>query len=123
MNRATPKMRDFAEHLIAYETSRNKSTKTKTPAAFSFAEKLRAHLAALMGNVGFRSLLSRALALANAEVAWLRAVHVKADGPTAFIPRQIADLQAAAKTDRPRRGAPSAAHRVEADQFVHWKSS
>ena len=33
-----------------------------------------------MGNGGFRALLSRALALANAEVPWLRAVHVKADG-------------------------------------------
>ncbi len=33
-----------------------------------------------MGNVGFRALLSRALALANAEVPWLCAVHVKSDG-------------------------------------------
>jgi hypothetical protein len=33
-----------------------------------------------MGNGGFRALLARALALAGAEVAWLRAVHVKADG-------------------------------------------
>ena len=33
-----------------------------------------------MGNAGFRALLSRALALANAEVPWLRAVQVKADG-------------------------------------------
>jgi hypothetical protein len=33
-----------------------------------------------MGNVGFRALLSRALALANAEVPWLVAVHVNADG-------------------------------------------
>jgi hypothetical protein len=80
MNRATPKLRDFAERLIAYETSRNKSSKTKIPAAFFVGEKLRPHLAALMGNVGFHALLSRALALANAEVPWLRAVHVKSDG-------------------------------------------
>jgi hypothetical protein len=33
-----------------------------------------------MGSGGFRGLLSRALALANAEVKWLRVVHVKADG-------------------------------------------
>jgi hypothetical protein len=32
-----------------------------------------------MGDVGFRALLSHALALAAAEVPWLRAVHVKAD--------------------------------------------
>ena len=73
-------MRDFAERLIAYETRGNKSSETKTPAACLVGEKLRPHLATLMGNVGFRALLSRALALANAEVPWLRAVHVKADG-------------------------------------------
>jgi hypothetical protein len=33
-----------------------------------------------MGNAGFRALLSRALAVADAEVAWLRAVQVKPDG-------------------------------------------
>ncbi len=73
-------MRDFAERLIAYETRQNKSSETKTPAACLVGEKLRPHLATLMGNVGFRELLSRALALANVEVPWLRLVHVKADG-------------------------------------------
>jgi hypothetical protein len=73
-------MRDFAERLIAYETRENRSSETKTPAAFLVGEKLRLHLATLMGNAGFRALLSRALALANAEVPWLRAAHVKADG-------------------------------------------
>jgi hypothetical protein len=73
-------MRDFAERLIAYETRGNKFSETKVPAAFLVCEKLRPHLARLMGKVGFRELLSRALALANAEVPWLRAVHVKADG-------------------------------------------
>jgi hypothetical protein len=33
-----------------------------------------------MGNGGFSALLSRALMLATAEVSWLCAVHVKADG-------------------------------------------
>jgi hypothetical protein len=73
-------MRDFAERLVAYEARENISSETKTPAAFLVDEKLRPHLAALVGNIGFRALLSRALALANAEVPWLRAVHVKADG-------------------------------------------
>jgi hypothetical protein len=73
-------MRDFAERLIAYETRGNKSSETKAPAALLVSEKLRPHLASLMGKVGFRELLSRALALANAEVPWLRAMHVKADG-------------------------------------------
>ena len=73
-------MRDFAERLIAYETRENKSSETKTSGPFLVGEKLRPQLATLMGNVGFRALLSRALALANAEVPWLRAVHIKADG-------------------------------------------
>jgi hypothetical protein len=80
MSRATPQMRDFAGRLIAYETRDNKSSETKTPAACLVSEKLRPHLATLMGNVGFRALLSRALALANTGVPWLRAVQVKADG-------------------------------------------
>ena len=73
-------MRDFAKRLIAYETNGNKSSETKAAAVFLVGEKLRLHLTALMGNVGFRALLSRALALVNAEIPWLRAVHVKADG-------------------------------------------
>src|ERR1039457_6886874 len=73
-------MRDFAERLIAYETRGNRSSETKTPAAFLVGERLRPHLARLMGKVGYRELLSRALVLANAEVPWLRAVRVKADG-------------------------------------------
>ena len=80
MSRATPQMRDLSQCLIAYETRENKSSETKTPAACLVGEKLRPHLATLMGNVGFRALLLRALALANTDVPWLRAVHVKADG-------------------------------------------
>ena len=73
-------MRGFAERLIAYETRGNNSSKANTKAVFLFEEKLRPHLSTLMGNDGFRALLSRALGLAGGEVAWLRAVHVKADG-------------------------------------------
>src|ERR1700737_1438735 len=80
MSRATPQMRDLSQCLIAYETKENKSSETKTPGTFLVGEKLRPHLTTLMGNAGFRALLSRALALANAEVPWLGAVHVKADG-------------------------------------------
>ncbi|HEY5237636.1 MAG TPA: hypothetical protein VIJ62_04585 [Rhizomicrobium sp.] len=73
-------MRDFAERLITYEMKGNKSSQIKPPSRFLVIEKLHLHLTTLMGNTGFRALLSRALALANAEVPWLRAVHVKADG-------------------------------------------
>jgi hypothetical protein len=83
MSRTNPKMRDFANRLIAIETGENESSETGTPAAVHVAEKLRRHLSTLMGNAGFRGLLSRALALAGAEVRWLRSVEVKADGSLA----------------------------------------
>jgi hypothetical protein len=79
MSRATPKIREFAERLVDYEAMRNKSSKIDTAAAFHVCEKLRPHLVTFLGNTGCRSLLSRALALANADVRWLRAVHVKSD--------------------------------------------
>ena len=78
MSRPTPQIRNLAQRLIAYERGDKLSeAKIRTFPAF---EKLRPHLATLMGNAGFRALLSRSLALANEEVPWLRAVHVKADG-------------------------------------------
>jgi hypothetical protein len=80
MNRATPQTRDFATRLIAYETGGGKSSVTKTPAAFLVCEKLRPPLAKLAGTGGFHALLSRAIALANPEVPWLRTVHVNTDG-------------------------------------------
>lgn len=80
MSRVTPQMRNFAERVIAFETRGNKSSETKTQTAYLVSEKLRPRLATLMGSTGFRALLSRSLALAHPEAAWLRAVHVKADG-------------------------------------------
>lgn len=73
-------MRNFAKRLIAYEMNGNNSSDTKIPAACRAGEKLRPHLATLMGNIGFRALVSRALVLTNVDVPWLRAVHVKTDG-------------------------------------------
>ena len=73
-------MRHFAKRLIVYERGANRITETKTPPAFQVCEKLRARLATLMGVAGFRELLSCALPRAHAEVPWLGAVHVKADG-------------------------------------------
>ena len=75
MSRASPAMRQFARRLIECE-----STKIKSHEAFPGPERLRPSLTALMGSGGFRALLSRALALASAEVRWLRVVQVKADG-------------------------------------------
>src|SRR5450631_2833387 len=80
MNRATPQMRSIALRLINYETPGNSSSETTNTAIFPVTDRLRPHLATLMGNGGFRALLARALALASAEVAWLREIRVGADG-------------------------------------------
>ena len=80
MSQASPSMRHFAKRLIAYERKADEPSETKTPPAFAVCEKLRAHLAILMGVAGFRELLSCALPRAHAEVPWLGAVQVKADG-------------------------------------------
>jgi hypothetical protein len=73
-------MRNFAKRIVADEARGNNPSAPKPPADFNTSEKLRPNLTTLMGNAGFHALLSRALTLAKAEVPWLRAVQVKADG-------------------------------------------
>jgi hypothetical protein len=80
MSQASPQMRSLAVRLIVHEDSENKSSGTHSRATVPIPEKLRRPLAALVGNSGFGALLSRALALASAEVPSLRALHVNADG-------------------------------------------
>ena len=92
MNRPTAEMRDFAQGLVAHEARGNKSSGTKAPLVFgAVVDKLRRPLIMLAGAPVFRSLLSRALALAIDEVRWIRAVHVKADG-SLECPAEIARL-------------------------------
>jgi hypothetical protein len=73
-------MRNFAERLIAYETEEGDSAQATRPAAFRIGEKLRSHLAVIIGKAGFGALVARAVALAVPEVPWLRAMQVQADG-------------------------------------------
>jgi len=80
MNRVTPPMRAMASGLIAHESKRNNGSATRNPLGFHVCEKLRPQLATLMGNGGFRALVTRALTLAKEEVPWLRHVHVQSDG-------------------------------------------
>jgi hypothetical protein len=80
MSRAKSPMLEFARRLIAYETRGNKVSGINPPAPFLIYEKFRPHLATLIGEAGFRSLMLRALALAQAEVPWMRGVGVNADG-------------------------------------------
>jgi hypothetical protein len=80
MSQAGTPMRRLAERLIAQEARQDKSAGTQAAVTFPVPEKLRVPLAALVGNTGFSALLARALVLASQEVAWLRAVHIRADG-------------------------------------------
>jgi len=73
-------MRVWSQRLIAHEAGKDHSSEVNDPAAFLAFEKLYPHLASLMGKVGVNALVSRALALANAEVPSLRAVRVNAEG-------------------------------------------
>lgn len=80
MTMATPAIRDLARRLIALEAARDKSPAASAAGAVQVCDRLRVPLARLAGIAGFRSLLSRALALAKAEVAALNAVQVREDG-------------------------------------------
>lgn len=80
MNRATPRMRTLAGRVITLELAGPRSDASLVRSAMPVPERLRTPLSSLMGPAGFRGLLVRALALAGAEVPWLRAVRVDDDG-------------------------------------------
>ena len=75
-----PKLKQFARRLLDYEAASGKPEDGQEPPAFRVCGKLRGPLGKLMGVGGFRSLLSRALVLAGAEVPWLRELQIQADG-------------------------------------------
>ncbi len=79
MSTATPAIRDFARRLAAAEAACDEPPAARG-AAVRVCEKFREPLARLAGVAGFRSLLSRAVALARAENPALAAVRVRDDG-------------------------------------------
>jgi hypothetical protein len=80
MDRTLPKLTEFARRLLAHQGASREPASTRALKLFRVFEKLRAPLVQLTGLGGFRSLLSRALALAGGDVHWLRSLHVRADG-------------------------------------------
>jgi hypothetical protein len=80
MIHTSSQMQDFARRVVDFETPRNSSSRPAIPVAFVICEKLRPQWANLMGNIGYRTLLSRALILAHQKAVWLRAVHINPDG-------------------------------------------
>lgn len=77
---AAAKINKIAKHLLAFETAMGNPTGAAGSAARRACKKLRGPLSQLMGSTGFRSLMARALALANAEVVWLQGLQIKEDG-------------------------------------------
>jgi hypothetical protein len=80
MSTASPEIQDLARRLLAFEAKHLNSSDARVDVAVQVIEELRMRLIRFAGVDGFRSLLSRALALAKAEVPSLNIVHVGADG-------------------------------------------
>lgn len=71
---------ELAGRLVGHEAVGDHSPGAQTRAIFRVHEKLRHSLVTLMGTLGFRSLLARALLLATAGMADLKVVKVTPDG-------------------------------------------
>jgi hypothetical protein len=95
-----PESRYLANRLLTYEAVAGKDSETTESAAFRVFAKLRGPLITLAGVAGFRSLLSRALALAKAEAPSLSAVQVAADGSL----QGLDELEPQIDKDQPREG-------------------
>jgi hypothetical protein len=73
-------IRDFARRLIVLEAARDNSLGALGGGAACVCDQLRVPLVKLAGTAGFRSVMSRALAMARAEFPSLIAVQVNDDG-------------------------------------------
>ncbi len=80
MSTASPEIQELARRLLAFEAAHDNSSDARVDVAVQVIEELRLRLIRLAGVDGFRSLLSRALTLAKAEVPSLKMVQVGADG-------------------------------------------
>ena len=80
MSTASPEIRNLARRLLDFEAAHANSSDARVDVAVQVIEELRLRLIKLAGVDGFRSLLSRALTLAKAEVPSLSMVQVRADG-------------------------------------------
>ncbi|MEO6390500.1 MAG: hypothetical protein ABIP75_01530 [Pyrinomonadaceae bacterium] len=80
MSLASPENVEFARRLIATEATNSSLAGTTANVPLRVIEGLRIHLVRLSGIDGFRSLLSRALMLAKAEVPSLAAITVGRTG-------------------------------------------
>ncbi len=80
MSTASPKIQDLARRLLAFKAAHDNSSDAGVDVAVQVIDELRMHLVKFAGVDGFRSLLSRALTLAKAEVPSLNMMRVSTDG-------------------------------------------
>lgn len=83
--------RELAQRLVAYQLAAADELEANEPVVLQVSEKLRRRLSTFAGAQGFRSLLSRALVLAKAEVPAINGMRVKPDGSLDGF-REIKDL-------------------------------
>jgi hypothetical protein len=76
----SPKMRDLAQRLLAYEAFADETSEPADSATLRVYERLRQGLGEFAGIEGFHSLASRALALARTEAPSLSAIRITANG-------------------------------------------
>jgi hypothetical protein len=95
-----PQTRGMARRLLAYEAVTGETSVPTESASLRVYEKLRRPLCALAGVAGFRSLASRALTLARAEVPGLSAVQITMDGNL----QGLLELQLQIKKDGAEQG-------------------
>jgi len=79
-NADSPKTRELAQRLLAYEAVEAGSATPDAQAVCRVCDKLRRPLTTLAGAAGFRSLLARALTLAKQESPVLGAWEVNPNG-------------------------------------------
>ena len=80
MSTASPGIRDLARRLIALEAAHTETPMGGGNTAALVCEKLRVPLTKLVGTAGFRSLMSRALAMSKTEVPLLDIIQLRPDG-------------------------------------------
>ena len=73
-------LKELARRVVAHEALLGGSVSAEGSAQFRVCEKLRGPLSKCLGAGGFSALLSRALALAGAELPWLGGLQIKGDG-------------------------------------------
>ena len=77
-------LREFAHRLLGFEANAVDPSMGRLSALSRVSEKLRLPLSALAGVAGIQSLMARALTLAKAELPWLGAARVDAEGVLAL---------------------------------------